>query len=75
MANVIDNANGSQSVTIDFCYVDSLASELELYGNQFGIPVEQIDIVDEEGPAGGWPVVRFTGTPDQVQRLVEHHYR
>ena len=61
------------TTTIDFVYESDMAGEIERYGSVFGIPVEQIEIVTEVGPAGGWPVVKFTGTVAQITDLLEDY--
>ena len=32
------------------------------------------EVVTENGPGGGNPIIRYTGPKDEVRRMVEEHY-
>jgi len=38
------------------------------------MPGVHADVVDPSGPAGGWPVVRFEGTPEDILVLLFRYH-
>lgn len=57
------------SVTLDIAYDESLDGALIEMCLDAGEGVSA-EVVNERGPAGGWPEVRFSGPEDAVRRLI-----
>lgn len=54
------------SIDLDFMYETDAQSEATAFAARFDV---QAEVIVEHGPAGGWPVVRFTGTTEAIIRL------
>ncbi len=54
------------SIELDFMYETDPQSEATAFAARFDA---QAEVITEHGPAGGWPVVRFTGTTEAIKRL------
>lgn len=59
-------------VVQDFAHVEDRVEDALAHARQrYGVDIE---VIDEYGPAGGWPVVRISGTPSQVIDMLKHAY-
>ena len=64
MATVqLDTCYNEQTETIDGVIAD-FSAEFDITGT----------VVDPHGPGGGWPIVEWTGTKDQLRKLAMAHY-
>ena len=59
---------------LDVCYegYEDLDSGVREYGESFGI--ERHEILQRTGPAGGWPVVKYVGTYNQIKALLDTYF-
>lgn len=59
--------NAVVTVTQDFVFREDIQLELIDFCAEYGV---QAEIVSISGPAGGWPVVKFTGRYNNVERML-----
>lgn len=65
--------NGEYCVELDFVDNDGpdgldAKGEAKKWAEKFGVRHE---VILEVGPAGGWPVVKFTGTRNAISELID----
>lgn len=60
------------SINLDFVFQTDVERDAKAYGARFGI--DQVEVITENGPAGGWPVVQFTGTDASIAQLCAAYY-
>lgn len=61
----------SAKMELDVCWdgYESLAAALKDLVNDLSVVTE---VVTEHGPAGGWPIVRFTGSAADLAVVKQH---
>jgi hypothetical protein len=62
------------TIALDTCYnerTETIDGVITSFSEQYNITGK---VVDPRGPAGGWPIVEWTGTEDALFRLVTDCY-
>jgi hypothetical protein len=59
----------------DFAYGDERGILTALEGeHDHGAGVVKLEVLDEHGPGGGWPVIQLTGTAPALLAFLLRHY-
>lgn len=60
------------NITLDVAYDESdFAEFLEEIKSEYTL---ELTIVNENGPAGGWPEIKFEGNRENIERFMRDHY-
>lgn len=69
--------NATMSIALDTCFKDWGEDQETIEGviAQFAVKHGVTGtVVDPSGPAGGWPIVEWTGTREQLKSMLKEHY-